>query len=1293
MDVRVLGHVAVVVDERPAPLGGRRQRAVLAGLVVHGAEGVSTDALVDLVWGAAPPPSARKSLQTYVARLRRLLGPDAIVSRPDGYAWALPPEQLDATRFWAMVDQARADPDPERRWERLGAALDLWRGEPFSDVALDGAVAAHGQRLREARLDAAVLRAAAGAELGRHREVVADLQALLEAHPLREALWEQLLLALEGAGRHTEAIEAFGRCRAVLADELGVDPSPRLSALAERLLRRDPGADAPPPPAPAAPRVRNPYKGLRAFGEDDRDDFHGREALVGALAQRLDEERFLALVGPSGSGKSSLALAGLVPALRRRATGRVLVVTMSPGTHPFAHLEAALAAATGGDGPPLRRRGDDLDLLRAVLALTPADGDELLLVVDQLEELLTGAVARTESTAFVRNLAEAVEDPHGHLRVVVTLRADFVDAALRHPELASLLAEATVHVPPLTAVELQAAVVRPARAVGLDVDPALVTELVAQTVQHPGSLPLLQFVLTQLVDEAEGTILTLGALERAGGVQGVLARRAEQVHDRLPPSAQAATRLLFLRLVAVTDVGEATRRVVAVDDLDLPAGVAPAAEQAMDAFVAGRLLVRDRDAATARATVQVAHEAVLREWPRCVDWIATAVADLRAGMDLERAAADWVAAGRSPDFLLTGERLRAHEVTFERSEVGASTTARDLLAASADHRRRTEEGEAARVAHERDLERRAVQRLRAVVAVLLVLGLVTTSLSLYALERRTEAERGRRQFELATTETLVRRLSFAASAQGEDPQLSLLLALHAVRTATSAGVPVPTETVEALHLALQAAGVPYPVGTDAPVMVLSGLAGPTGAFQLPLADLVALARSAVTRQLTESECRVFLATGACPRLPDDLAAGLDDGADAGRAVASGALDGTTVTITGPADGLEVDAYRAEFEAFVDATGIDVRFTSEGVLDADGLRDEVTRRVDVVIVPQPTYVVEQARGGALVDLSGYLSSEQVASDVGDHLVSLVTVDERLVALPLHAAIKSLVWYSPRWFEAAGYAPPTSWEQLLALSDRIVADGGTPWCMGEESGEATGWPATDWVEDLLLHVHGPEVYDAWVTGEIGFTDPRVVDAFERFGALAFTDGYVRGGGRGAVETNVMSAHRQLLTDPPGCWMLHQPHFMAGWLPAEVVPGVDIDVFPMPTDDPALEAAMVVQASFAMVLSDRPEVRALVRRLADPDFGDVLADQLPIVMLNRRFPAGRYASPWKQQLGRWASAAVEADLVRNDGSDTMDPAIGTTAIWSAMADYLVAGPAALDEILEELDAVEPSRDAASS
>jgi DNA-binding SARP family transcriptional activator len=425
MEIQVLGPLEVRVAGRPVPLGGHRQRSVLLGLVLHVGVAVSADRLIHLVWPDAPPPSARKSLQTYVARLRAACGDEAILPAPGGYLLRSEAVEIDARRFEALAQEGRRnlDPDPETAWDVLGAALALWRGVPASDLELDGDLGRYVERLVEARLSVMEDRFEAGLATGRHAALVGELSAMVEAQPLRERLWEQLLLALYRAGRQAEALAAYSRCRQAIAEELGVEPSVRLQRLHVRMLQQDPSLEAPEATAEPAPTTerpsqapwRNPYKGLRAFREADAADFFGRERLVDDLLGRFATgQGALVIVGPSGSGKSSVVHAGLVPALRvaRRPGSSLLVAAMTPGRQPFGRLETALRQAFGTADALDLSASDPLSLLRAVLEQVD-DQTELLIVVDQAEELLTGQIPESTTRAFIATLAEAVEDPHG----------------------------------------------------------------------------------------------------------------------------------------------------------------------------------------------------------------------------------------------------------------------------------------------------------------------------------------------------------------------------------------------------------------------------------------------------------------------------------------------------------------------------------------------------------------------------------------------------------------------------------------------------------------------------------------------------------------------------------------------------------------------------------------------------------------------------------------------------------------------------------------------------------------
>jgi NACHT domain. len=259
------------------------------------------------------------------------------------------------------------------------------------------------------------------------------------------------------------------------------------------------------PAAAGALEARNPYKGLRAFAERDAEDFFGREALTEHLVERLAETRFLAVVGPSGSGKSSVVRAGLVPRLRQGAlpgSERWYVVEMFPGAYPLEELEAALlrAADTVPGGLLEQLEQDDRGLLRAVKRLFADDESELVLVVDQLEEAFTLVEDEARRTQFLSLLERAVTDPHARLRIVVTLRADFYDRPLLYSGFAELLRDYVEALVPLKAEEFERAIAGPAERVGARFEAGLLAELVTDVADEPGALPLLQYALTELYE-------------------------------------------------------------------------------------------------------------------------------------------------------------------------------------------------------------------------------------------------------------------------------------------------------------------------------------------------------------------------------------------------------------------------------------------------------------------------------------------------------------------------------------------------------------------------------------------------------------------------------------------------------------------------------------------------------------------------------------------------------------------------------------------------------------------------
>lgn len=633
-------------------------------------------------------------------------------------------------------------------------------------------------------------------------------------------------------------------------------------------------APLPAPPETTPLEAANPYKGLRAFQEADAGDFFGREALTRRLLARLAEDgpasRFLAVVGPSGSGKSSLVRAGLLPALRRGAlpgSDKWFVVEMLPGAHPLEELEVGLlrisARHPGGLMDQLRR--DPRGLLRAARLALPEDESQLLLIVDQFEEVFTLVEDRAESLHFLNSLYAAVTEPRSPLRVIVTLRADFYDRPLLYPDFSSLMQVRTEVVTPLTTEELAQAIRLPAEGVGGVLEPGLVTAIVADVNEQPGALPLVQFALTELFARRRGRLLTRAAYEELGGVTGVLGGQAEEVFARLDPAGQTAAQQLFLRLITLGEGSEDTRRRVLLSELlslDLPPGSAREDMQAViDAFGRQRLLSFDRDPQTRSPTVEVAHEALLREWRRLREWLDASRTDVRLQRLLSAAAAEWQQAGRDPSFLLRGARLDQFEGWAAGTRLALTQDERFFLEAclserhaqqAAEQARRQRELEAAQKLAEAERSRaeeqtRAADQLRrraiflsVALGVAILLGVVAlifwrqadTNMQqasrsaaaaqvaeALALERGATAQAANTQVVAemntrATAEAVAvqqrsaaeeaarlaaaRELAAAAISNLEvDPELSLLLALEGAQRADT------REVVEALHRSLQ----------------------------------------------------------------------------------------------------------------------------------------------------------------------------------------------------------------------------------------------------------------------------------------------------------------------------------------------------------------------------------------------------------------------------------------------------------------------------------------------------------
>ena len=518
MGIQVLGPLAVDGSGRLGP----RDRVVLQALAVRQGRCVTADELTDALWGDTPPPSAHKNLQSCIVRLRKALGSDAIETTADGYRLGAPADDVDAQRFEAEVVRARELlelGEADRVCFLLEKALGLWRGPAFADLHEWAPARREAGRLEELRRDAEELLLDAQLRGGRAREALSRAHEMVRAAPLRERRWELLALAQYRTGAQGEALRTIRQLRAVLSRELGIDPAPEIVALEQSILRQDPALQH--DEAPVA-HATCPWQGLQSYDVDEADRFFGREAEIEAGLAILDVHGLLALVGPSGSGKSSLMRAGIGARLRQRGTP---LVTITPGRYPVQALSALARSGTH---------------------------DALL--VDQAEELFTLCEDPDETRAFIDALADEI-DPS--VPVVVALRADHLADLTAYAAFSRLVERGLYLVGGLDETGLRLAVLGPARQAGLILQPGLVDVLVTEVRDDPGALPLLSHALMETWKRREGNTLTVDGYRASGGIHGAVAQSAERLYAQVEPDLREALRDLVLRLLSPGTRGRA----------------------------------------------------------------------------------------------------------------------------------------------------------------------------------------------------------------------------------------------------------------------------------------------------------------------------------------------------------------------------------------------------------------------------------------------------------------------------------------------------------------------------------------------------------------------------------------------------------------------------------------------------------------------------------------------------------------------------------------------------------------
>jgi class 3 adenylate cyclase/WD40 repeat protein len=529
-------------------------------------------------------------------------------------------------------------------------------------------------------------------------------------------------------------------------------------------------------PSPVEP----PYKGLVAFEPEDRDVFFGREEVVTALITRLATERLLAVVGASGSGKSSVVRAGVLG--ETAPGGRLGIATgpailMTPGAHPLAELAARLSLASGVAGGSLHRdlRSDPAALDLACRQLVPASGagGRVLLVVDQFEEVFTLCRDEAERRAFIDALVDAVTVERGVATVVLALRGDFYGHCGAYGALASLIESGTALLGPMHPDEVRLAIEGPAKLGGLRLEHGLAELIVRDVEEEPGALPLLSHALLETWKRRRRRTLTLEGYREAGGVEGAIARTAEAVYGALDAAQQMLARDLFVRLTDLGEGTEYTRRRVPQSELVEDSDASEPMSALLETLTEARLVT------VSGAGVEVAHEALIREWPRLRGWLDDDRDSLRLHRHLTHAAQDWVALERDAAELYRGPRLvAAREVLADGDRVKLNSLEAEFLRASIDaendERRAVEEQAAAR--------ERANRRLRVLLLGTASALVVALAAGVLALRQRDRANDQADRAQAASVSAEVDRIGAEIpTLLDSERELAALLAVEAER--------------------------------------------------------------------------------------------------------------------------------------------------------------------------------------------------------------------------------------------------------------------------------------------------------------------------------------------------------------------------------------------------------------------------------------------------------------------------------------------------------------------------------
>ena len=407
------------------------------------------------------------------------------------------------------------------------------------------------------------------------------------------------------------------------------------------------------------------------------------------------------------------------------------------------------------------------------------------------------------------------------------------------------------------------------------------------------------------------------------------------------------------------------------------------------------------------------------------------------------------------------------------------------------------------------------------------------------------------------------------------------------------------------------------------------------------------------------------------------------------------FNGKKVSIQTQWTGGEGEGFAAAIKDFAAATGIAIQVDSIGSSHETVLKTRIEggSPPDMAALAQPTGVLAYAAEGKVIDVATFMDTAKLKAEFPS-TIGLTTEGSHIWSIPTKADVKSMIWYPVKAFAAKGYAVPKTWDELVALADKIVADGSHPFCVSAGGpGTATGWELTDWVEEVLLKTEDPQVTNDWVSHKITFEDPKIKAAFDKVGSLLFKDKYVDGGGQAIVNADLKTVMDPMFnqdTAAPGCWMQKIPVWYGpDFFPDKRTSGGDskykigddgdIGIFPFPTISATFKGAEGSADSF-MVLNDRPEVRAFAEFLATPEGLEGWIKGVGVLSPNVKVPAEWYASNYKLKVAN--SIATGATAIGFDASDLMPPAVGQGSFWTGISDWANANGSNTDTVLKAID-----------